>query len=164
MTGTAVVATDPSVNVTTETRRTTMNTRTTIHPDTVDPTTVASGLFDHMAAAWNRGDGADFGAVYEDDATFVDIRGVQHRGVAAIAGGHQAIFDTIYAGSTVRYDVEDARLVAPGCIVANVAAVLQVPAGPFAGVRNARITGTIARQDDGWAVAAFHNTLVEEAR
>ncbi len=137
---------------------------TTINPGTVDPTTVASELFDHMAGAWNRADGVEFGEAYEDDATFVDIRGVQHRGVAAIAEGHQAIFDTIYAGSTVRYDVEHARLVAPGCIVANVAAVLDVPGGPFAGIRHARITGTIARHGDGWAVSAFHNTLVEEAR
>jgi uncharacterized protein (TIGR02246 family) len=131
---------------------------------TADPAAVAGHLFDHMAEAWNRADGAGFAEVYEDDATFVNILGVEHRGVAAIAHGHQAIFDTIYAGSTVRYEVEDARLVAPGCVVANVAAVLHVPAGPFAGIRNARITGTIVRRDDRWAVAAFHNTLVEEAR
>ena len=146
MPGTAVLTTEP------------------VAPTVDAATAIASALFDHMAEAWNRADGAGFGEVYDGRRHLRrhPRRPASWRG--RDRGGHQAIFDTIYAGSTVRYDVEQARLVAPGCIVANVAAVLDVPGGPFAGIRHARITGTIVRQGDGWAVAAFHNTLVEEAR
>jgi len=145
MSGTAVLTTEP------------------VAP-TVDARTIASALFDHMVGAWNRADGDGFGEVFADGATFVDIRGVQHDGVAEIACGHQAILDTIYAGSTVRYDVEQARLVAPASIVANVAATLDVPNGPAAGIRHSRITATLVPRGDGWAVAAFHNTIVQETR
>ena len=43
------------------------------------------------------------------ESDFVNVRGEHHRGATAIARGHQGIFDTIYAGSTVRYRLELAR-------------------------------------------------------
>ena len=85
---------------------------------TVDPSAIVAATVAHMEQAWNAADGAAFGEVFADDSDFVDIRGTHHRGVADIAHGHQAIFDSIYAGSTVRYELEGARQVAPGCIVA----------------------------------------------
>jgi len=41
-----------------------------------------------------------------------------HRGAVAVGRGHEAIFSTIYAGSTVDLQVEMARSVAPGVVVA----------------------------------------------
>ncbi len=48
----------------------------------------------------NSADGPRFGEPFIGDADFVDIRGERHRGRGAIASGHQAIFDSIYRGST----------------------------------------------------------------
>ena len=90
----------------------------------------------------------------------MNIRGEHHRGSIAIGRGHQGIFDTIYAGSRVRYEPELARSVAPGIIVALAAATLEVPAGPFQGVHNARMTVVIAEDDDRWLITAFHNTIL----
>jgi uncharacterized protein (TIGR02246 family) len=90
----------------------------------------------------------------------VNIRGEHHRGAVAIGHGHQGIFDTIYKGSRVEYRPEAARIVAPGIIVALAGATLKVPAGPLAGVLEARMTVVIAEQDGRWLVTAFHNTLV----
>ena len=73
--------------------------------------TVLSGL----ESAWNAGDGAAFGEPFTDDAVFVDIRGARHYGGrAAIAAGHQAIFDSIYRGSTVRYVLDSLQPLAAG--------------------------------------------------
>ena len=125
-----------------------------------DPATIAASLFQQAEDAWNAADGAAFGALFTEESDFVNIRGEHHRGSVAIARGHQGIFDTIYKGSTVRYEPELARSVAPGTIVALAAATLEVPAGPLQGVLNARMTIVITEQDGRWLITAFHNTLV----
>jgi uncharacterized protein (TIGR02246 family) len=129
-----------------------------------DPATIAASLFQQAEDAWNAADGAAFGALFTEESDFVNIRGEHHRGSVAIARGHQGIFDTIYKGSTVRYEPELARSVAPGTIVALAAATLEVPAGPLQGVLNARMTIVITEQDGRWLITAFHNTLVAEGR
>jgi uncharacterized protein (TIGR02246 family) len=126
----------------------------------VDPGAIASNVLRQAEEAWNAADGAAFGALFADESDFVNIRGEHHRGATSIARGHQAIFDTIYAGSTVRYRVELARPVAPGCILTVACATLEAPTGPMRGVNHSRMTAVIAQQDGRWVITAFHNTLV----
>lgn len=128
---------------------------------TVDttPAAIAAAVLHQLEQAWNRADGAAFGAAFTEDADFVDIRGDHHQGRAAIAHGHQAIFESIYAGSTVRYELDAARAVAPGCIVAVGSATLDAPGGPLQGIHRSRSTLTLTEQGDRWAVAAFQNTV-----
>jgi uncharacterized protein (TIGR02246 family) len=128
---------------------------------TSEATVVATAAFDQLAAAWNRADGAAFGAQFAAETDFVNVRGEHHRGDAtAIGHAHQAIFDTIYAGSTVRYRVDVARPVGADGLLAVVTSTLEAPTGPLAGTNHSRITATFRRQDDRWLITAFHNTLV----
>ena len=127
------------------------------------PTTTADHLVKRLQDAWNAADGAAFGAPFAPDADFVTIRGELHSG-EAIAAGHQQIFDTIYAGSTVRYTVLDARELDERVILAHVRGELSVPAGPLAGEATAIASIVLVRDGDGdgddHRIAAFHNTLV----
>lgn len=133
------------------------------HPTTVDPTVVATHLLEVLEQAWNRADGPGFGAVFADDSDFVNIQGLHLRGDAdAIGQGHQGIFDTIYAGSTVRYQLDVARAIAPGVILAVATSTLDAPAGPLLGTNQSRFTMVITQQDDRWVVTAFQNTLVRD--
>ena len=66
---------------------------------------VAAELIGRLQRAWNEADGQAFGEPFAPDADFVDIRGEHHRGQQAIAAGHQAIFDSIYEGSSVEYEL-----------------------------------------------------------
>jgi uncharacterized protein (TIGR02246 family) len=124
-----------------------------------DATELGTKVLADLEAAWNQADGAAFSAAFTEDADFVDIRSDHHRGRVAIGHGHQAIFDSIYAGSTVRYALDAARPVAPGVVVAVASATLDAPTGPLQGVNRSRLTLVITDGDDGWAVAAFQNTL-----
>jgi uncharacterized protein (TIGR02246 family) len=124
---------------------------------------IATTILEQLEQAWNAGDGAAFGAPFADESDFVNVRGEHHRGADNIAHGHQAIFDSIYAGSTVRFRLDMARPVAGG-ILAVATSTLDAPSGPLQGVHNARFTMVIAEQGDDWRVAAFHNTLVAEGR
>lgn len=126
-----------------------------------DSSKVMGDLFAELEQAWNDADGARYGAVFTDDADFVDIRGVHHSGSGAIAGGHQAIFDSIYKGSTVHYTVRAVTPIADGCLLALTNARLDAPIGPLAGVN--RSTASAVAIDDGgtWKMRLFHNTLIQ---
>src|SRR5262249_3903417 len=115
-----------------------------------------------LERAWNGSTGAGFGDAFAADATFVDIRGGFHQGARAIAAGHQALFDSIYAGSTVAYRLETARTGAPSCVVAVAGATLDVPSGPMQGTHRSTLTAIITQQDDRTSISSFHNTLVRE--
>jgi uncharacterized protein (TIGR02246 family) len=127
-----------------------------------DPLAIASDVLDRAERAWNAGDGAAFGALFADGSDFVNIRGDHHRGKDAIGRGHQAIFDTIYAGSTVSYRAESARPLGPGHILAIAGATLEAPGGPLRGTNHSRATLVLADTGERWEVTAFHNTLLAQ--
>lgn len=129
---------------------------------TLDPKTIAATQLELLERAWNEADGAAFGRVFSADTDFVDIRGTHHRGDVAVAEGHQALFDSIYAGSTIRYRLMAARAVAPQCIIAVAGATLEVPSGPVQGVSSSCLTAALTEHDGCWSVVAFQNTIVRE--
>ena len=130
-------------------------------PAPPEPGEVAASIFDHLEHAWNQHDGAAFGSVFADETDFVDIRGEHHHGDATMIDlGHQALFDSIYAGSTVRYRVERARRLEGGFIVAIAASTLDAPHGPLKGRHESRMTAVLVADARRWRITAFQNTLV----
>lgn len=127
-----------------------------------DPNSVLVDQFTNLEKAWNTADGPAYGQEFTPDADFVDIRGTHHTGRDAIGAGHQAIFDSIYANRVIHYDVTDSRLLAPGCIAGHATAHLQAPNAPPMPSEHARCTVVATASDEGWKIAAFHNTLITE--
>ena len=127
---------------------------------------IARRILDRLGDAWNAGNGGAFGEPFAVDAEFVAIRGDHHRGREAIGRGHQALFDTIYQGSAVRYALLRARALADGVVLAHARGELAAPTGPPAGEHTSTITLVLVRpdRDAGWRIAAFHNTLVVPPR
>ena len=121
---------------------------------------VANELSSRLERAWNEADGRAFGEPFTAAADFVDIRGEYHRGQEAIAAGHQAIFDSIYKGSTNKYELIQARKLSDDVIMAHTTGVLRVPSGPLAGEHRAVQSWVFIREGEEWKVAGFHNTLV----
>lgn len=126
----------------------------------MNPTSTAETVVARLQDAWNAADGTAFAAPFAPDADFVNVRGELHTGQPAIAAGHQQIFDTIYAGSTVRYVVRQARELDERVILVHVDARLSVPAGPLAGEIPALASLALVRDGDEYRVATFHNTQV----
>ena len=116
-------------------------------------------IVNQLEAAWNGMDGSAFAAPFAGDADFVTIRGEHFRGRSAIAAGHAAIFRTIYAGSTVRFTVESARLLRPDVGLLHVRSVLNAPSGPLAGEHSACFSMVLTKERGSWEIAGFHNTL-----
>jgi len=129
---------------------------------TTDGQRIISNVIAELERAWNAGDGQGFARLFTEDADFVNIRGEHHRTRPAIARGHQAIFDSIYKGSAVRYEAKSARVVAPTVLHGLVRGTLNVPSGPLAGEHNALATLVLVEQQGTWQIAVFHNTLIAQ--
>ena len=126
---------------------------------TADDRAALESVVGQLEAAWNAMDGSAFAAPFASDADFVTIRGEHFRGRPAIAGGHAAIFRTIYAGSTNQCSIEGARLLRPEVALVHVHSVLDVPRGPLAGRHRARFSLVLTKEAGTWEIAALHNTL-----
>ena len=90
----------------------------------------------------------------------MNIRGEHFRTRPVIAAGHQAIFDSIYRGSVVRYEPAGVRLLSSSVLVGQIRGKLRAPSGPLAGEHDACATLVLVEEGDGWRIAVFHNTLV----
>ena len=121
---------------------------------------IVSDVVGKLEEAWNTADGAAFAWPFAEDADFVNVRGEHLRTREVIATGHQGIFNTIYAGSVVRYEVAGVRAIAPAVLLAHVKAALTVPIGPLAGEHSALFTLVLVQNQNAWSIAAFHNTFV----
>ena len=126
----------------------------------MNPQNMAETVVKQLEEAWNAADGTAFAAPFASDADFVNIRGDLHTGREEIAAGHQHIFTTIYAGSTVRYSMRQARELDEGVILAHISATLNVPGGPMAGETNALASIVLVENGGEHRIAAFHNTVV----
>ena len=111
-----------------------------------------------LTTAWNTADGKAFAAQFTADADFVNIFAMHGVGRDAIAQAHQAIFDTIYKGSSNLFTVKAVRALNDDIAIAHIGARLQVPSGPLAGELSALATAVIVRDGDAWRIVAFHNT------
>jgi uncharacterized protein (TIGR02246 family) len=121
---------------------------------------IVSDLVGELEEAWNAADGAGFARPFAEDADFVNIRGEHLRTREVIAKGHQAIFNTIYAGSVIRYEVTGVRAIAPAVLLAHVKGTLKAPTGPLAGEHHSLFTVVLVQDQNAWSIAAFHNTLI----
>jgi len=121
---------------------------------------MVSEIVAKLEKAWNAADGPGFAQPFAEDADFVNIRADHFRTREVIARGHQGIFDTIYKGSVVRYQMTSVREIAPRVLLAHVKATLKVPTGPLAGEYDALYSLVLVQNGNDWRIAAFHNTLV----
>jgi uncharacterized protein (TIGR02246 family) len=128
---------------------------------TIEAREIGERFYAALEEAWNSADGEAFGSHFSEETDFVNIQGQHFHGDAVlIAEGHQGIFDTIYRGSRVSYQVERARVLAPGYVLVHASSTLDAPAGPLRGTNRSRMTVVLAEEGGHWKATAFHNTLV----
>jgi len=106
--------------------------------------------------AWNRGDGAAYGACFTDDATDVTFVGTVYRGGGEIGRAHQALFDSFLKGTRMSLRILDIRRYGPDTAVV-------VTRGDVAKTTPRRLgklaTYTVVRDTDGrWRIAAVQKT------
>jgi len=129
----------------------------------MNPTQIVEPIAKHLEDAWNEMSGEKFSQPFTTQSDFINIRGMYiSKGTKEkVAEGHQAIFDSFYKDSKLKYEVADAELLNEQTILAHIKAELSVPHGPLTGTHNSIITIVVIQENDEWKIRAFHNTLVK---
>lgn len=128
----------------------------------MNPTQIVEPIVKHLEDAWNEASGEKFSEPFTSISDFVNIRGMflSKASRQDVAEGHQHIFDTIYKGSTVQYNLADAELINEQTILAHIKTVLNSPQGPLTGTNSSIITIVLIQENNEWKIRAFHNTLI----
>jgi uncharacterized protein (TIGR02246 family) len=112
-------------------------------------------LLEQSQDAWNRGDGAAYGALFTDDATDVTYVGTVYRGGLEIGRAHQALFDSFLKGSRLVIEIVDIRFLGADAAVV-------VTRGDVHKGRPKKLgklaTYTLVRQGGSWRIAAVQKT------
>ncbi|MGF6770666.1 uncharacterized protein (TIGR02246 family) [Paraburkholderia sp. GAS199] len=127
------------------------------HPDD------APHAFQH---AWNRHDMPSLGALFCEDATFVNRFGHYVRGVEAIIDLHAPIHETIYRDSTLTNELIDVVALGDDAAIVHfwsrLAAGAAHPAGPH--VVDTLILAVLTRQSGEWRIKALENVTLTNPR
>ncbi|MBO9577010.1 MAG: SgcJ/EcaC family oxidoreductase [Sphingobium sp.] len=117
-------------------------------------------------SAWNMHDMAALGALFHDDATFVNRFGHYVRGVGEIVALHRPIHETIYRDSTLENELIDNIAVAEDVAVIHFWSRLIAgnahPAGPHS--VDTLILAVLSRRDGRWRIQALENVTVTDPR
>jgi uncharacterized protein (TIGR02246 family) len=117
-------------------------------------------------AAWNAHDMVALGALFDEDATFVNRFGHYVRGVDEIVALHAPIHETIYRDSTLENELIDVTHIAEGAVVihfwSRLAAGAAHPAGPHE--VDTLILAVLTRQAEIWRIRALENVTLTNPR
>lgn len=116
--------------------------------------------------AWNSHDMESLGALFHEDATFVNRFGHYVRGVEAIIKLHAPIHATIYSDSTLENELIDVVPIGGNAAVLHFWSRLTVgaahPAGPHA--VDTLILAVLTRQVGEWRIKALENVTLTNPR
>lgn len=117
-------------------------------------------------SAWNAHDMAAFGALFDDDATFVNRFAHYVRGVEEIVALHRPIHETIYRDSTLENELIDTVSIGDGTAIVHFWSRLTTgaahPAGPHR--VDTLILAVLRRHGDIWLFQAIENVTLANPR
>jgi uncharacterized protein (TIGR02246 family) len=128
--------------------------------DIMTPSAITEGIRTRFEEAWNRHDMDAFAELFSDEASFVNVRGLQIDGRAAIRDHHAAIHTGFYRDSVVRLSMKDTKQLSPEVIVCHVRSELDGDERAPGVTRSTTLTLVLARANGEWRIAAAHNTEV----
>jgi uncharacterized protein (TIGR02246 family) len=126
--------------------------------DRIDDIAAISALLDELVDAWDRGDGAAYGAAFTADASYITYVGTLYHGAAEIGRAHQALFESFLKGTRLASQTISIRFF--GADVAVALTRGDTYRKRPRGLRKVQ-TFTLVRQGDGRRneIAAFQNTM-----
>lgn len=117
-------------------------------------------------AAWNSHDMASLGALFRDDASFVNRFGHYVRGVEDIIRLHAPIHATIYSDSTLENQLIDVAAISDDAAILHFWSRLRAgaahPAGPHA--VDTLILAVLTKQAGQWRIKALENVTLTNPR
>lgn len=117
-------------------------------------------------SAWNTHDMEAFGALFHDDATFVNRFGHYVRGIGEIIALHRPIHETIYRDSALKNELIDTVPIGDRAAIihfwSRLIAGAAHPSGPHE--VDTLILAVLTRHDDFWRILAVENVTLTNPR
>nr|BBH87925.1 hypothetical protein KTC_26760 [Thermosporothrix sp. COM3] len=127
---------------------------------TIDEQAIRS-LYQQLIDAWNNGDGQAYGAVFTEDASYVDVTGTNTQGRHAISASHQHMFQTFLKGSQLVATITSIRFLRPDVALLHVLGNTLLPGQTELAPDRATMETAIAVKEQGkWLFAALQNTRI----
>ncbi len=131
-----------------------------VNTATIDEQALHS-LYQQLIDAWNKGDGQAYGAVFTQDASYVDVMGTNTQGSQAIGASHQHMFQTFLKGSQLVATITSIRFLRPDVALLHVLGNTLLAGQAEPGPDRATIETAIAVKEQGkWLFAALQNTRI----
>ena len=122
-------------------------------------TAALRALFTELIAAWGRGDGQAYGALFTEEADYVAFDGSHTKGRRVIAESHQKLFETWLKGTRLTGQIDSLRFLSPDVALIHATGATLMP-GKDRPVRPSIQTLVTVKHDGVWRFAAFHNTRI----
>lgn len=114
------------------------------------------------AEAWNAGDMDAVGALYVEDADYVNFFGEKINGQAAVQAAFAELSSTVYQGTQIEVEAVAVSFVAPDvAVIDSVWKLTGVPDDAPPLPTEGQSTVVAVKQGDGWKIAA-HRTRVPQ--
>jgi uncharacterized protein (TIGR02246 family) len=119
-----------------------------------------------FAQAWNTHDMSALGALFEEDATFVNRFGHYVKGVAQIVQLHRPIHESIYSDSTLDNELIDCVMIGEDVAIEHFWSRLTVGAAHPAGAHavDTLILAVLTRRQGEWRIKALENVTLTNPR
>lgn len=119
-------------------------------------------ILQQIETSWNVYDSVSIGALFAEDANFIQIFGGQLDGRTAIEASHRHIFDTIYKGSHGTFKLRSIRFLRPDVAIVFAKAHVKFKEGNEAREIETRPTLVVVKEQAKWRIVAFQNTKISE--
>jgi uncharacterized protein (TIGR02246 family) len=143
------------------------STSSSLTPPTASPTasptddTAVRDLFAQLLAAWGRGDGPAYGALFTEDADYIAFDGSRTRGQQEIVTSHQRLFDSWLKGTRLVGQIDTLRFLSPDTALLHATGGTIFPRQHDERGRRPSIQTLVAVKRDGaWRFTAFHNCRI----
>lgn len=116
-----------------------------------------------FADAWHSRDGHRIGALFAEDADFVNVTGLWWRNRSAISKAHDYALKSFFYDSTLKPGATSTRWLGPDNAIVHCRFTLKgqtAPDGSIAGDRQSILIFVLRRTDEGWQAVAAQNTDV----
>ena len=118
-----------------------------------------------LEAAWNQHDMQAYGALFHDDAEWINVVGMYWRGKPQIVKAHTVFHEKIFKTCQLEGKELSVREVTPDAVVAVWAHVQDpytTPSGSIQEKTLNRLTLVITQRDGKWLISQGHNVWVNE--
>lgn len=118
-----------------------------------------------LESAWNRHDMQAYGALFHDDAEWVNVVGMYWRGKPQVMKAHTVFHDTIFKDCRLEGRELAVREVAPDVMVAvwtHQQDAYRTPSGNLQDKTLNRLTLVVTKRDGQWRISHGHNVWINE--